>query len=156
MRADHTADLIKVVEQVKRLAARYYRLTGKPLGVTGEIGEVEVARLLGLKLAKARTPGYDAKGSDGRRRYQIKSRSLNEAARKKLGGRVGSIKLDKEWDAALLAIMDEDFDVLEIWEADRAKVKAALEKGDSKAKRVRGQLSLREFKRIGRLRYPVE
>ncbi len=42
------------------LAAEYYRLTSKPLGVTGEVAEYVAAELLGLALAPARTAGYDA------------------------------------------------------------------------------------------------
>lgn len=30
--------------EVKALAKEYYTLTGKPLGITGEVGEVEAAR----------------------------------------------------------------------------------------------------------------
>ncbi len=35
-------------ERVKAILAtvKYYRLTGRPLGVTGEVGEMEVASLL--------------------------------------------------------------------------------------------------------------
>ena len=33
----------EILTQVKPLAVAYYRLTGKPLGVTGEVGEFEVA-----------------------------------------------------------------------------------------------------------------
>ena len=75
-----TKDIIEkikpLIEKIKPLAAEYYSLTGKPLGITGEIGEYEVARILGLKLVEARKPGYDATDCSGRCRYQIKSRSL--------------------------------------------------------------------------------
>ena len=49
-----------ILAVVKPLAAEYYRLTGKPLGVTGEVAEYVAAETLGLVLANARTPGYDA------------------------------------------------------------------------------------------------
>lgn len=62
-----------LIDRVKPLAAKYYRLTGKPLGVTGELGEQEVARLLDLQLAPARTAGHDATDRQGRK-YQIKAR----------------------------------------------------------------------------------
>jgi len=38
----------EILAAVKPLAAEYYRLTGKPLGVTGEIAEYLAAELLGL------------------------------------------------------------------------------------------------------------
>jgi hypothetical protein len=33
----------KLLHEAKILAARYYALTGKPLGVTGEVAELEAA-----------------------------------------------------------------------------------------------------------------
>ena len=55
-----TRSEIAILEEVKSLAVEYYQLTGKPLGVTGEIAEMEAAKLLDLELAEARTPGFDA------------------------------------------------------------------------------------------------
>lgn len=39
---------------VKSLAREYYRLTGKPLGITGEVAEYKAARVLGVELTSAR------------------------------------------------------------------------------------------------------
>ncbi len=95
------------MNEVRRLAIEYRAETGKPLGVTAEIAEFEAARLLGLDLSEPRQPGYDAvrlHGS-GPRRLQIKGRCI--LADSKPGQRVGSIKLDKEWDAVLLVLLNE-------------------------------------------------
>ena len=55
----------EILATVKPLAAEFYRLTGKPLGVTGEIAEYVAAEILGLTLVPARTVGYDAlRGQD--------------------------------------------------------------------------------------------
>jgi hypothetical protein len=45
----------EILAEAKRLAVEYYRLTGKPLGVTGEVAEYVAAGTLGLKLAPQRT-----------------------------------------------------------------------------------------------------
>ena len=95
----------EVLEKAKQAAIDYYRLTGKPLGITGEVGEYAAAQLLGLTLADARAPGYDATDATGRH-YQIKTRALSQSARKQ-SQRLGSIKLDREWDAVLLTLLDE-------------------------------------------------
>ena len=50
----------EILAEVKVLEAEYYQLTGKPLGVTGEVAEFEAADKLRLKLAGPRTKGYDA------------------------------------------------------------------------------------------------
>ncbi|UEM04729.1 hypothetical protein JL101_004620 [Skermanella rosea] len=63
----------EILERAKQAAVEYYALTGKPLGITGEMGEYLAAKILGLQLAEARAPGYDAIDDDGRR-IQIKAR----------------------------------------------------------------------------------
>jgi hypothetical protein len=50
----------EILAAVKPLAAEYYQLTGKPLGVTGEVAEYVAAEILGLELVPPRTRGYDA------------------------------------------------------------------------------------------------
>lgn len=72
--------VMKLLKEAKELAREYYGLTGKPLGVTGEVAEYEAARLLGLELTPARQAGYDAiERTNGTiRRLQIKGRCLQK------------------------------------------------------------------------------
>jgi len=58
-------ELAEVIARTRNVAADYYRLTGRPLGITGEIAEYEVAQLLGMTLAPVRAAGYNAFKSDG-------------------------------------------------------------------------------------------
>lgn len=51
------AELLALVEQAKRLATQYRRLTGKPLGIIGEIADCEAAAILVLDLHAARAAG---------------------------------------------------------------------------------------------------
>jgi hypothetical protein len=66
--------ILAILSAAKKLAQEYRALTGKPLGVTGEVAEYEAARLLGVELLAARTAGYDAIRRDDGRRLQIKGR----------------------------------------------------------------------------------
>lgn len=143
----------EILERAKQAAIDYYRVTGKPLGVTGEVGEYEAARLLGLTLADARAPGYDAIDQFGRR-YQIKARAFSDAGRRK-SQRLGSIKLDHEWEAVLLVLMDENLQTLEIWEAERSVVADALSAPGSRARNDRGALAVSKFKQIGKRVWPT-
>ena len=59
--------LAETINAAKAIAINYRQLTGKPLGITGEVGEFLAAQLLDLTLEPARQAGYDAKGPDGRR-----------------------------------------------------------------------------------------
>jgi hypothetical protein len=137
--------LTQILYTAKKAAVGYYALTGKPLGITGEIGEVLAAKRLRLKLADARTPGYDATDRKGRR-IQIKTRSVPRM--KKLAGqRIGAIKLDHPWDVLLLVLLDERFELRGMYEVPRRTVKALLTKTDSKA-RARGALAVTEFIRV--------
>ena len=137
----------EILKSAKEVAVDYYRATGKPLGVTGEVGEYEAARLLDLDLSDVRTAGYDATDTNGRQ-YQIKARSIPAVARGK-SQQIGKINLDHGFDAVLLVLMDEAFRTLEIWQADRGAAKEALEAPGSKARNERGALSVSKFKQIG-------
>ena len=134
----------KVICTAKEAAKRYYELTGRPLGITGEVAEYEAARLLELDLEKVRQAGYDATRKDGSK-VQIKGRRVLGGSQ---SGRLGSIKLDKEWDVVVLVLLDEDFDPIEIYQAQRPDITKALKEPGSKARNERGQLSISKFKSI--------
>lgn len=144
-------EVLEILLAAKMLAQRYRALTGKPLGVTGEIAEYEAAQLLGLELTLARQAGFDAiERKDGTtRRLQIKGRCVLPGS--KPGQRVGSIDVSKDWDAVLLVLLDEQFDATAIYEADRVSVIAALSAPGSKSRNERGAMGVSKFKSIGRL-----
>jgi hypothetical protein len=152
----YMTELAKLIAQAKRLGREYYELTGRPLGVTSEIGEYEAARLLGLTLAQVRQPGYDAtrKTRNGVQRYQIKARCVLPTS--KSGQRVGRISLIQEWDAVLLVLLDLDFEATAIYETDRAAITEALMKPGSKSRNERGALSISQFIAIATQVWPVE
>lgn len=144
-----------IIAAVKPLAAKYYRLTGKPLGVTGEIAEVAAAEALGLELAPARTAGYDAirRTPQGDELIQIKARAVT--ATPKPGQRLGRIKPDAFCHKVLLVLLSiETLDLLEIWEADFVKVMERLSVPGSIARNERGALGLRDFKNIATQVWP--
>jgi hypothetical protein len=143
-----------ILAAVKPLAAEYYQLTGKPLGVTSEIAEYVAAKKLRLELAPPRTPGYDAirRSPVGSQRIQIKGRAYGENA--KPGQRLGAIKRISECDVVLLVILDNlTLEPREMWEAPVAAVKKRLAVPGSKA-RERGALGVHEFKRLGERVWP--
>jgi hypothetical protein len=129
-------EVAAVLERARAPAIDYYRLIGKPLGITGEIGEYEAARLLGLKLSGARAAGCDAVDAAGRR-YHIKARCISESGLRK-SQRLGSIKLTHPWDAVLLIILDMDFRATGIWQAGWEAIAAP----GSKARNERGALAV--------------
>lgn len=49
-----TDEVYQILREAKVLAQRYYHLTDKPLGGTGEVAEYEAARILNLELELAR------------------------------------------------------------------------------------------------------
>jgi hypothetical protein len=147
-----STDVVRVREilaTVKPLAAEYYRLTGKPLGVTGEVAEFVAAERLGLELAIARTAGYDAvrNGADRPVYVQIKGRAYGDKA--KPGQRIGRIKTGSRCDIILLVLLDNaTLEPREMWEAPYSEVVARLAEPGSKARNERGALSVRDFKRL--------
>ena len=148
--------VLAILAEAKRLAQKYRALTGKPLGITGEVAEYEAARILGVELTPARNEGYDAiENQNGlSRKLQIKGRCRLPGCNP--GGRLSKIKIDKEWDAVLLVLLDEKFDATEMYEAERAAVISALTAPGSKARNERGSLGIPKFKAIGKLRWKRE
>jgi len=142
-------EIAQVLEEAKSLARRYKSLTGKPLGITGEVAEFTAAKLLNLELAEARQEGYDAlKKENGKTiKVQIKGRCLPK--KPPVNQRMGGIKLNKEWDIVLLVLLDEEMEPLEIHEAHRKEITLALTAPGSKARNERGALSVSKFKAIG-------
>lgn len=145
---DTNARIMAILDAAKKLAREYHELTGKPLGVTSEVAEFEAARYLDLQLMEARTAGYDATSRRDGRTYQIKGRCV--LPNSKPSQRIGKIKKDKPFDAVLLVLLDKDFNATAIFEADRVSVIAALDKPGSRARNVRGQLSVCAFKSVAR------
>lgn len=145
--------VMDILQKAKRLAQRYRRLTGKPLGITGEVAEYEAARILGVKLSAARNRGFDAteQGNGSVRRLQIKSRCLLPNC--KPGQRLGSIDIDKEFDAVLMVLLDENFEATAIYEAERKAVIEAIREPGSKSRNERWALGVNKFKAIGKLRW---
>ncbi len=139
-----------ILSAAKALDKKYRKLTGKPLGITGEVAEFTAASILGLELAEARQSGYDAirKGKGRNIKVQIKGRCIPVDAKR--SQQVGSIRLDKEWDTVVLVLMDEDMEVTSIYEASRPIIEKALQAPGSKARNERGSLAVSKFKSIGR------
>jgi len=143
-----------IIDSAKQLANRYRVLTGRPLGITGEVAEYEAVRLLGLELAPVRQAGFDATRTTGSRveRFRVKGRCILSS---KPGQHLGKIDLGKDWDGVLLVLLDCDFEPTAIYEAGRAAIIEALTKPGSKARNERGALSVSKFKSIGTRVWPV-
>lgn len=145
--------VMEVLRQAKLLACEYRQLTGKPLGVTGEVAEYEAARILNLRLTPARQAGYDAlETANGVTRHlQIKGRCILEDSKR--SQMMPSINILKEFDAVLLVLLDQDFEAFAIYEADRNPVIAALAAPGSRARNERGAMAVSKFKAIGKARW---
>lgn len=152
LRPQRISDLLR---KAKELARDYRALTGKPLGITGEVAEFAAAQALGLELASAREAGYDAvRYADGRKiRVQIKGRCLADGSKR--GQRVGGIKIEQPWDTVILVLLNEQFDPVAMYEAERGAVVAALCAPGSRARNERGALSVEKFRSISALVWRV-
>src|SRR5687768_7858550 len=122
LRADSASRVLTLLAQAKGIAKEYRALTGRPLGITGEVAEYEAVRLLGLELADVRQAGYDAIRRVGKQKtlLQVKGRCFLPGCSP--SQRVGTIRLTTEWDAVLLVLMNGDFEAETIYEASRASV----------------------------------
>jgi hypothetical protein len=60
MKNEKKSRIREILTDVQRLASEYYKLTGKPLGVTAEVAERLAEEKLGLQLMEGRNVGFDA------------------------------------------------------------------------------------------------
>ncbi|MEQ8684635.1 MAG: hypothetical protein RIE86_05045 [Imperialibacter sp.] len=128
----------KILNQAKKLAIEYRELTGKPLGITREIGEFTAAKLLNLELTKARQAGYDAIDD---KREKIQTRSLNNIK----GYRLGKLSSNQEWDSVMFVRLNREYDPISIHKAYRKEVIGELNRSGSKTRNERGLLGVRKF-----------
>lgn len=148
----HVSDL---VNRAAAIAREYRAATGRPLGITGEVGELRAAQVLGLQLAGVREAGFDAfEIVDGQTiTYQIKTRCVVDG--KGRSQRTGRLSLKHRWDKTLLVLLDADFEVMAIYEVDRDRIEELM--GTSRSGAIaRGALSTSWFKRVGILRWSRE
>jgi hypothetical protein len=138
----------KLMSEARRLAAEYRRITGKTLPLSGELAINDAVRLLGLEPVAEPGLGHDAvrPGGESPCRLQVKARVVFDEI--KSSHRVGELRLDRDWDAVLLVLLDADYETYAIYEAGRAAVEAAL--AEARPNR-RGTLTVARFQRIGRL-----
>lgn len=148
---EHSLQVSRLLSQARTLAKEYRALTGKPLGITGEVAEFAAAQILGLSLSGAREAGFDAvKLVDGREiKVQIKGRCLAVDGRR--SQQIGSIDLKKPWDTVLLVLLDHDLEPLAMYEAGRVAVEEALSAPGSRARNERGSLAVSKFKQIAKV-----
>jgi hypothetical protein len=152
---ENIAEAVKsLLKQAKRIAVEYYQLTGKPLGVTGEVAEYEAAEKLGLVLAPPRNKCVDAYSSaNGKQEsFQIKGRVV--ASGDRYQGRIGKV-VDGNFDAVLLVLLDKTtLEPIEILRAERSDVIKRLDAPGGKGRNIRRSLSMRQFKSIARPVWP--
>ncbi len=145
-------DVSKLISETRRLAAEYRKATGKALAVSSEIAKHDACEFLSLEPVDAdQQGGFDAIGKHPSwqgMRCQIKGRAIFDES--KSGQRIGQLKLDKEWDAVILVLMNEDFVSQEMYMATRSEIEQELDEMDSKRKN-RGIMSVARFKHLGRL-----
>ena len=142
----------KLIAEARRVAAEYRRATGKSLGgISGEIAEHDAARLLNLEVCKEKQVGYDAIGKGKRegKKIQIKGRAIFDES--KSGQRIGQLKTEQEWDSVVLVLMDENFEPMEIYEANRDTIMEALDETKESKRSKRGAMSVARFKNIAQL-----
>ncbi len=139
----------KLIAQARQLAAEYRRTMGKPLpGISNEIAEHDAVRLLGLESKASPDAGWDAVDPETGHRIQIKSRTIFDES--KGGQRIGQLKMNQDWDAVVLVLMDEDYEPYEIYRAMREDLESFVD-ASSSSRSKRGAMSVARFKIIGEL-----
>ncbi len=140
------------MSEARKLAADYRRMTGSALPISGEISRHDAATLLGMTLVEAGN-GYDALDQDGNR-VQIKGRVMFEGQKSK--PRVGQLRVGQDWDLAVLVLMDEDYEPVEIYQMSHEQIKSLTSDDVGKRRMSRGAMSVARFKAAGECVWSLE
>lgn len=114
----------RVVDKAIKSAVEYEAVTGRKLGITGEVGEILVCKELGLNLlSDPIASGIDAIDHRGKT-YQIKARRGNSD---NPGARIGTFSKHK-FDYAILAILDHKYNIVKLYKATFNKIEPILQR----------------------------
>lgn len=144
-----TQDLVENIQKAIDAAIAHQKAVGgkRKLGITGEVGEVLVCKTLGLRLMREdRSEGFDALDAEGKR-VQIKTRRSESEGLPRDVGRISTFSRH-EFDYALLAILDHDYKLCEIWKAKYEDILPIIEK------QKRRNPTLAAYKKVGRIIFP--
>ncbi len=145
----------KLITETRRIASEYRKATGKILPVTPEIAINDAISILKLSPNNDNSLPYDAvmERNGEQIRVQIKGRAIfNE---KRQGHRIGQIKLDQEWDAIILVLMNDEFFPQEIYMSSRDDIVDALDDKGATSNR-KGAMTVARFKIIADLIWSVD
>lgn len=135
------------IRKVITAAVAYQKVTGRKLGISGEVGELLAAKYLRLRLMKNNIEaGFDAYDRDGKK-VQIKSRRSESGPIPKSSGRLGTFS-KHPFDYTVFVILSDKYDVLEIWKAEYKALEALVQK------HKRRNPTIHEFKKVGIRVYP--
>lgn len=142
----------KLTDEARRLALEYREATGKTLPITAEIAVNDAVRLLHLIRNETREGSYDATlNLDGKKlRVQIKGRAIFKPGS---GYRLGQFKLEQNWDAMMLVIMNDRFETDEIYLCHRNDIENYMKESSSNK---RGAISVARFRNTGTLLWSRE
>lgn len=144
-----TRKMIEATRRVIEAAKAYEGAIGGPrkMGITGEVGEILVCHHLGLRLClDPRSEGFDAIDHDGSR-VQIKTRRSESDGLPRDAGRVSTFS-KHVFDYVILAILDRDYELAELWRADYRDIIPLIEK------QKRRNPGLAGFKRVAKRVWP--
>ena len=121
-----------MIRKIRDVALEFRKKYGRNLA-TGFLGELYACEVLGLKLAEnPNQKGYDAEDEDGKR-YQIKTRCSMRGSGVNPRGRMGRFRRPDDFDYALLVLLDDKYDLKEIWKAElNEELRKAIQEDQTK------------------------
>ncbi len=138
-----TTEIMTSVNSVAEQARAYEQITGRRMPITSEVGEVLVCYHLKLDLVKnAINQSFDAFDKDGKK-VQIKTRREGPGSQ-----RTGNF-YSRDFDYALLAILDDQYRLKEVYKAAPGDLFSHLDQKNKKrlgnGRKERLGIAVRDF-----------
>lgn len=145
-----------LMQQTRQLAARYRQTTGNTLPITTEIARYDVAKALNLILNEDPSLGFDAYGQQEREGQRILIRGRVIFQNSQSSPKLGQIQLQGSWDRVMMVLFDDDYQAIEIYEADKATIIDTFDGKFGGKSKKKGIMSVAQFKVIGQCIWPAQ
>jgi len=103
------AVLDDLISQVSKLACTYLELTGRPLPVDGELGELYARRRLGIDLYQHNVDGADGFERNGTGGFEVQIKTISPSRTRRKRKRIVRVKRKAKWSKLAIVSLGADY-----------------------------------------------
>lgn len=142
----------RLMQETRRLAVEYHRLTGQVLPVSSQLAQYYVVQLLDFAEPPLSEPGVEVVGSGNFEGLKAQIKSRVQFQKESSGNpRIGHINPQGAWNAVLLVLLNQEYYPREIILADKTTLLSDNGSSENPKLQKKGAMSVAKFRRLGQV-----